>query len=100
MGWFILGISLLAALLLAGKWFVTADPRQLAQALRYGGAGCVGLVVVFLMVTGRFALGLPLAMLAFALLRRWSVPRFQFHSNGSRSTRGRTSEVQTDYLRM
>jgi hypothetical protein len=107
-GWFFLGVCLVIALVLAGRWFVSANPADLARWLRYGAAGVVGLVAVFLLLTGRFGFGVPLALFAVALLRRWAVPHLNLGRLGNlgglggagRASGGQTSQVETDYLRM
>ena len=101
-GYFILGVCLLAAFGLVGKLLINADPKFLAQALRYGGFGLCGAVALFFLLTGRFALGLPLAFLAAAMLRRWALPKLgpRIGGGGPRPSSGRSSNVETDYLRM
>lgn len=104
MAWLFLGVCVLAAVLLAGRWFVNANPADLARYLRLAGAVICGAMAIFLMFTGRFGLGLPLGFLAFALLRRWRLPSlgpgtFGGLGGGQRSA-GQSSEVTTDYLRM
>ena len=101
-GYFILGVSLLAGVLLAGKWFVTADPRAIIRAGKFIGIGLLVCTGVFLMVTGRFASGLPLAVFSLALLKRWRMPNMRFHMNGggSRPSPGQSSQVETVWLRM
>lgn len=103
----VLGICLLAALLLAGRWALTADPRVLANVVRYGGIGVLGVIAAFLIFTGRFGMGLLPALLAFTIWRasRGGM-RFPlgggmggFGGFGSPSP-GRSSDVETDYLRM
>jgi len=96
--WFVLGVSLLAALLLGGRWFVSADPKVLAKAIRWGAAGIGAAVVIFLAVTGRMAAALPLAFVILMLLRRR--PRFRFPSMGGTPSPGQSSEVETKYLSM
>ena len=100
-GYFILGICLLAALGVAGKLLLNADPKFLAKALRITGFGLCAAVALFLLLTGRFALGLPLAFLAAAFLRRWALPKLGPRiSGGPQPSSGRSSNVETDYLRM
>ena len=100
-GYFILGVCLLGALSLMGKILLTADPKFLAKALRYTGFGICAAMAVFLLLTGRFALGLPLAFAAVAFLRRWALPRLGPRMGaGPRGSTGRSSTVDTDYLRM
>ncbi len=100
-GYFILGVSLLAGVLLAGRWFVNADPKAIIRAGKYIAVGVLVCTGVFMMVTGRFASGLPLAVFSLALLRRWRMPNLRFRMNGSgRPSPGRTSEVGTAWLKM
>lgn len=102
MAWLFLGVCLVLALLLGGRLLLTANPADLARWLRYAGVGVLGLTAAFFMFTGRFAAGVPLAMLALALLRRWSLPRLGPgpFGGGGQSGGGQTSEVTTEYLRM
>ena len=104
MGWLFLGLCVLLALLVAGRLLLTANPADLARWLRWIGFGVVGVVAVFLLVTGRFGFGIPLALLAFGLLRRWSLPSLGPSTFGGASqsggSSGQSSEVTTDYLRM
>ena len=74
-GYFILGICLLAALGLMGTFGLMADPKTLARILRISAFGICAVAAAFLLFTGRFALGLPLAFVAAAFLRRWALPR-------------------------
>ncbi len=100
-GYFILGVCLLGALGLMGKLLVTADPKFLAKVLRYTAFGLCAAVALFLLLTGRFALGLPLAFMAAAFLRRWALPKLGPRiGGGSGPSTGRSSNVETDYLRM
>ncbi|MDA1099386.1 MAG: molecular chaperone DnaJ [Proteobacteria bacterium] len=100
-GYFILGVCLLGALGLIGKLLLTADPEFLAKALRFSAFGLCAAVALFLLLTGRFALGLPLAFMAAAFLRRWALPRLGPRiGGGARPSTGRSSNVETDYLRM
>ncbi|MEQ9640832.1 MAG: DnaJ domain-containing protein [Alphaproteobacteria bacterium] len=103
MAWLFLGVCVLAALLLAGRWFASANPTDLARYLRLAGAVVFGLIAAFLLFTGRFGLGVPAAFLALALLRRWRLPNLGpggFGGLGGGKSAGQTSEVTTDYLRM
>ena len=64
LGYALLGLCLLAALLLLGKAFVSASPHALLTGLRWGLAGILGVLALFFMVTGRFTYGLPLGLAA------------------------------------
>lgn len=100
-GYFILGVSLLAGVLLAGRWFVNADPKAIIRAGKYLAVGILVCTGVFMMVTGRFASGLPLAIFSLALLRRWRMPNLRFRMNGgARPSPGKTSEIVTAWLKM
>ncbi len=98
MGWFVFGVCLLAALLLGARWFLSADPKVLARAIRWGAIGIVAAVVVFLAVTGRLGLALPFAFVLLMLMRRR--PGFRFPSMGGTPSLGQSSEVETEYLTM
>ena len=100
-GYFILGICLLAALGLMGKYGLMADPKTLARILRISAFGICAVAAAFLLFTGRFALGLPLAFVAAAFLRRWALPRLgpRLSQSPGRSP-GSTSNVETVYLRL
>ena len=65
----ILGIALLAGLLLAGRWFVSTDPKTLIKALKWLLFGVIGAVIVFFVVTGRLAW----ALYALPALLPWFV---------------------------
>lgn len=100
-GYFILGVCLLGALGLMGKLLLNADPKFLAKALRYLGFGICAATALFFLLTGRFALGLPLAFVAAGFLRRWALPKLGPRmSAGPASSSGRSSNVETEYLRM
>ena len=96
--WFILGVSLLVALVLAASWFVSADPKVLARVIKWGAIGIGGAVVAFLAVTGRLALALPMAIVILALMRRRR--GFPFAIGRRAPSAGRTSEVETEYVAM
>jgi hypothetical protein len=96
-----LGVCLLGALALMGKLLITADPKFLAKILRYTAFGLCAAAALFLLLTGRFALGLPLAFMAAAFLRRWALPKLGPRIGGGPGpSTGRSSNVETDYLRM
>lgn len=100
-GYVVLGLCLLAALFVAGRVFVNADPKLLAKFLRYIIFGLVCSAAVFFLVTGRFAFGAPLALVAVSMLRRWSMPSWRFSFPGMGSSRSnQSSTVETEFLRM
>ena len=100
-GYFILGVCLLAAFGLIVKFLLTTNPKGLAKLLRIAACSFCAAAAIFMLITGRFALGLPLAFVAAALLRRWALPRLgpKLSQSPGQST-GNTSKVETAYLRL
>ena len=98
MGWFVLGVCLLAALLLGARWFLSADPKVLARVVRWGAAGIAVAVVAFLALTGRLGLAVPIAIMILMVMRRRR--GFRFPSMGGTPSLGQSSEVETEYLTM
>ena len=100
-GYVILGLCVLAALIIAGRMFVNADPKVLAKFFRYILFGVTGAAAIFLMATGRFLFGAPLAALALGMLRRWSLPNWKFSfPSGGGGRSAKSSTVETKFLRM
>ncbi|MBT6589939.1 MAG: molecular chaperone DnaJ [Rhodospirillaceae bacterium] len=95
---------MLGALALVARLLLNTDPKVLAKIVRYGGFGICASVALFFLLTGRFALGLPLAFAAAAMLRRWALPklgpRMSGGIGGGGPSGGRSSDVETEYLRM
>lgn len=107
--YFVLGIALLAGLLLAGRWFTTADPKTLVKALKWLLFGVIGLVAVFFLLTGRMAW----ALFALPALLPWFMRARSAHrmyktfsrmaaggGGGPGADTGQTSDVETRFLRM
>ncbi len=100
------GVLLLAAVMLALRWFVNADPKVAARVLIWIGTIVFAVGVLFLIVTGRLALVfymLP-ALLPW-LLRIRAVARAAKNFSRMNQTRrgettGGTSDIETRYLRM
>ena len=107
---FILGLALLAGLLLAGRWFTTADPKTLIKTLKWLLFGVIGAVALFFVFTGRLAW----AFFAVPALLPWFMRARRAHrmyktfsrmaSGGSGSAgkggAGQSSDVETRFLRM
>ncbi|HJM51935.1 MAG TPA: DnaJ domain-containing protein [Alphaproteobacteria bacterium] len=115
MPWLVLGLSVLIALILAARWFISADPKLLARLLKWGSLGLLVLVAAFLALTGRLVLALPLAILLLPLIRGWLRRRMGlapgggfgglggfggFGRFGAGPSQGQSSEVETDMLSM
>lgn len=101
MAYLIFALCVASGLVLVIRWLLTADPAKAARVIRLALAGSVLLVGLFFMLTGRFALGLPL-LLASAFLYRRLGGQFAMPQGlpGAGPSRGQTSTVETDYLRM
>ena len=90
------GVLLLFGLVLLGRLFVSADPKQLARFVKWGAIALAAAAVMALAVSGRLSMLLALAAGLFPLLRR-------LHSllGGLRGpSSGATSDVETAYIRM
>ncbi len=98
-GYVFLGVCLLIALILAGRILLTMNPAQLANILRFTFVGLLGSAAIFLMITGRFAIGAGLALFSVSLLKRWSFPTITFPNLG-RGKSKQQSTVETGFLRM
>src|SRR4029079_739612 len=86
----------LFGLLLLGRAFVNAEPRQLARFVKWAAIALAAAAIVALAVSGRLSMLLALAAGLFPLLRR-------LHSavGGLRGpSAGATSDVETPYVRM
>lgn len=93
LAYFIIGLSVLVALLVGGRSLASADPKKLARALKLSAAIILGLLAGFFVLTGRFAFAPPLAIIALMLLRNRP-----FFGGGSRPSSGQTSNVETNWL--
>ena len=102
MHFFLIGLGVLLALLVAARLFANADAKALARAIRkLGGYGLIAIAAVFA-ATGRFALAIPAGIMGFFLLRRASPIGMGFPGGlgGGQKTAGQQSRVRTDYLEM
>lgn len=104
MPYFVLGIALVAGLLLAGRWYSTADPKLLVKVLKWLLIGIIGSVALFFLATGRLAwavLALPALIPWF--MRARSIARmaktFSRMTSGG-GPAGESSDVETKFLRM
>ena len=97
--YFILGLALLIGTLMLGRWYVNADPKTAARAVKWtlAGVGTVG--GLYLLFAGRHGLAAVLLPLVLPLLLRgrWLAERLKAARGPSP---GQTSDVTTRFLRM
>ena len=98
MPYLVLIVLLLAALLVLGRVFVTADPRRLARAVKIAGVALGTALAIYLLVAGRLAIGSFLLALMPLLLRWRAFARAMKNARGPKP--GAQSEVSTRYLRV
>ena len=104
--YFILGLAILAGMMLAGRWFATADPKVLVKVLKWSLLGVIGMVALFFLLTGRMAWAifalpalLPWLMRVRAAHRMFK-PFSRMTSGGGGAAAGQSSDVETRFLRM
>jgi len=99
MPWLILAICLLVGGVLILRWFLSTPPPDILRVLRW--TALVLLVVGFLAIalSGRWNLLWMIAPLIVPLLLRWR-PLRSIRRNARGPSPGRSSEVETRYLRM
>ncbi len=93
----LLGVALLFVVLLAARWFITADPKTLVLVVKWIGGALAALAVLYLVFSGRAAHIFWLVIFLPFLFRAFR----GFRGLGrTRPSAGQTSDVETDYLRM
>ncbi len=103
MAYLILGVALLAGFLLAGRWFVNAEPKNIIKVAKWSLFGVIGLVVLFFLLTGRIAWALyALPALLPWLLRARALSRMakNFSRMSGGGSPGMSSEVDSAFLSM
>lgn len=103
MSYLILGIAVMAGLLLAMQWFISAEPKSIARVLKWVLLGIVGVVILFFVVTGRFSWALwTLPVLLPWLMRARQAARMarNFSRMAGGGSSGQTSEVRSAFLEM
>lgn len=93
---FLLGLATLVAGLLLVRWFISANPAELARRLRIAGGLAAFAGAAFLVARGAVALAAPLAMLGLWLLAEAGGG---FRRAGGASA-GQSSRIVTDHLEM
>ena len=106
LAYWVLGVAVFAGLLLAGRWFINAKPKQILKVLKWVVFIVLILTIGFLAVTGRLGLALmSLPVLLPWFMRARAISRAA--KNFSRMARsragsgsGQTSDVDTNFLHM
>ena len=87
------GVLGLLGLAIAAQWLLNANPRTVANVIRWAAIGGLGVGTAFLAVTGRFGFAAMLATGLLPLLRQWL-------RRDGRAPSGKHSIVDTPSLRM
>ncbi len=97
----LLGLALLFGLVMIVRGFLTAEPRVLAQILRWTAATVAAGIAVLLIVSGREGLLFSIAAFAVPLVLRWGGWWRRVRLGGdTEPAPGRSSQVETRLLRM
>ena len=104
----ILGVALVAGFVLAGRWFVSADPKAIIKVMKWALFGVIGAAALFFVLTGRLAWALAAlpALIPWFVRARTAHRMFKTFSRmsqaagGGAAGGGRTSDVETRFLRM
>lgn len=100
----VLGLAILIALGFVGRWFLNADPRAAATAVRWIGLGGGVLLGLFLLTRVGTAALFPIVLTTVFLLRRrrglFGARGFAGFGGRTTPSPGQTSEVETATLRM
>ncbi|MGE4218340.1 MAG: DnaJ domain-containing protein [Alphaproteobacteria bacterium] len=99
MSWLLLGLGLLFGGILLMRWFVTAEPRALARALRWAALAVGAVVVLGFLLSGRF--GLIWTAIIFLMPWLTRLPIWRRLRGGAQGPRaGGRSEVRTRFVAM
>lgn len=92
LAYFIIGVSLLLALIVGSQALTNADPKKVLKGLRIGALVASALLAGFFILTGRFSLAPPFVIAALFFLR--NKPLF----SGREPSEGQSSDVHTRWL--
>ena len=103
MGYFLLGLSLVAGLILMGRWLLNAEPRDILRVAKWSAITFAGGVALFVLLRGRLEwLFYAIPFLVPFLLRNWGLMRSI--RNAAKAARGPTpgqsTGVRTAWLAM
>jgi len=98
-------LAIVIVLIIGLRWLLKADPKVVARWLRYAAVGGLGLLAVFLAISGRGILDVPIGGLMVFLLRHWiarglpGLDRMKAWLSGTQQAAG-SSTIETAWLRM
>ncbi len=98
MGYFLLGVLILAAIVGAAYAISRARPETLVKLVRYGAGGLLVAGGGLLTARGSVALGVPLALVGIGAITRGRIGNFSL--GGTRRSPGQASAVSSAYLSM
>lgn len=101
--YFILGVALLVGFMLAARWFVNTEAKNVARVLKRVALICIVAVAVFFVVTGRLAWAfytLPALLPWFLRFRAMARTAKNFSRMAAGGSSGQRSDLKTRYLRM
>lgn len=99
MQYLILGLVIAFLVYAALRAFVNANPKNIAKNLRSIGGITALVIAIFMSVTGRFALAVPLFFVAISLLRR-NLGTFNPFPGSASKSQGQRSRVRTRTIEM
>lgn len=94
LSYLLFGVVLLVIVLAAANWFVRADTKTLLLAIKWIGGALAALLALYLIASGRL---FQIVWIVILLPVLWRVLR---RLGGGKPTAGKTSDIETDYLRM
>ena len=97
--YYILGLFLVMGLFLVARWFVSAEPKEVARAARWVLIVIGTMAVVYLVLLRRFGLALWLIVMLLPLVLRWRAVLQRLKASAGPSP-GRSSTIETRFLRM
>ena len=102
MPYFVLGLAILVGLALAARWYISASPQSILRVFKWTAIiGCLAIIVVIILTRQLTWAAFMLPVMIPWLLRARQASRMASTTQGaSGMTPGKTSEIETRYLRM
>ena len=94
LSYLLFGVVLLLIVIAAAHWFARADTKTLLLVIKWIGGALAVLVMLYLIVSGRF---FQIIWLVFLVPVFWRMLR---RLGGGRPSAGQASDIETDYLSM